>query len=285
MPRGLLEVAERDNRQAWMSMLPGLIRDLSVEWSLALRAPFQPGGETAWVAPVEGPSGEHLVLKVVWRHLEAEHEAEGLAVWAGRGAIRLHASKRFDDTLALLVERCTPGTELRSLPEPEQDIVIAGLLRRLWIQPSPGHHFRPLEHMCEHWADRFEEELAGRDLALDPGLVRAAIALFRELPTTAESEVLLCTDLHAGNVLAAEREPWLVIDPKPYLGDPTYDPLQHMLNCEQRLRADPRGLATRMAALLDLDRDRLLSWLFARSVQFSPTWPFLAEVARDIAPG
>jgi len=85
-------------------------------------------------------------------------------------------------------------------------------------------------------------------------------------------------------VLAAEREPWLAIDPKPYVGDPTYDPLQHMLNCEQRLRTDPRGLATRMAGLLDLDRDRLLNWLFARCVQFSPSWPFLAEVARAIAP-
>lgn len=34
---------------------------------------------------------------------------------------------------------------------------------------------------------------------------------------------LLCTDLHAGNVLAAGRESWLATDPKPYLGDPTYD--------------------------------------------------------------
>jgi len=110
------------------------------------------------------------------------------------------------------------------------------------------------------------------------------MALFRQLPTTAESEVLLVTDLHAGNVLAAEREPWLAIDPKPYVGDPTYDPLQHMLNCAERLREDPRGLTCRMADLLGLDRDRLLLWLFARCVQESPGRPFLAEVAERIVP-
>jgi len=119
---------------------------------------------------------------------------------------------------------------------------------------------------------------------LDPGLARAGIALFRELPATADTRVLLCTDLHAGNVLAAAREPWLAIDPKPHVGDPAYDPLQHMLNCEERLHADPRGLARRMAALLDLDPDRVLSWLFARCVQESAEWPALADVARTIAP-
>ena len=83
---------------------------------------------------------------------------------------------------------------------------------------------------------------------------------------------------------AAQREPWLVIDPKPYVGDPTYDVLQHILNCDDRLRADPGGLARHMAELLGLDGDRLLLWLFARCVQESPDQPHLADVARRIAP-
>jgi len=108
--------------------------------------------------------------------------------------------------------------------------------------------------------------------------------LLRRLPATAGRQVLLCTDLHAGNVLAAQREPWLVIDPKPYVGDPTYDGLQHMLNCEERLRADPRGFAERMAQLLDLDADRVTMWLFARCVQESIDQPHLREVAASLAP-
>lgn len=95
---------------------------------------------------------------------------------------------------------------------------------------------------------------------------------------------MLCTDLHAGNVLAAAREPWLAIDPKPYVGDPAYDPLQHMLNCDERLRSDPHNLVRRMAGLLGLDPGRVLLWLFARCVQESPQWPSLATVAAAVAP-
>jgi streptomycin 6-kinase len=115
-------------------------------------------------------------------------------------------------------------------------------------------------------------------------LAREGVRLFRALPATAERNVLLCTDLHAENVLAAEREPWLVIDPKPYVGDPTYDALQHLLNCDERLHADPRGLSRRMADLLWLDDERLLQWLFARCVIESIDWPTLASVARLIPP-
>lgn len=87
-----------------------------------------------------------------------------------------------------------------------------------------------------------------------------------------------------GAVLPAEREPWLVIDPKPYVGDPTYDVLQHMMNCSERLQAAPHDLAWRMADLAGLDRDRVLLWLFARCVQESADWPELAQVARRIGP-
>ena len=108
--------------------------------------------------------------------------------------------------------------------------------------------------------------------------------MFRGLPSTAGRSVLLCTDLHPENVLAATREPWLVIDPKPYLGDPTYDPLQHMLNFPDRLAADPAGFARRMADLLGLDVERLRLWLFARCMQESVDQPYLRSTATALAP-
>jgi streptomycin 6-kinase len=271
IPRRLAEEARREGRDAWLAGIPATVHRLRDRWSLDVGDPFEPGGQTAWVAP----AGPDTVLKVAWRHYEAEHEADGLRVWDGDGAVRLLAADTSDDTSALLLERCRPGTDLAGLPEPEQDVVIATLLGRLWREPPPRHPFRPLASMCDAWADESEAKPA----TADPGLVREGLALFRELPRTADRAVLLCTDLHAGNVLAAEREPWLVIDPKPYLGDPSYDALQHMLNCDERLRADPRGLASRMADLLGLEPDRLLLWLFARCVQESPDRPALADVA------
>jgi streptomycin 6-kinase len=138
--------------------------------------------------------------------------------------------------------------------------------------------------MCDAWADEFEQKYRAGRVNVDAGLAREGIALFRELPATAERTVLLCTDLHARNALASEREPWLVIDPKPYVGDPAYDVLQHMLNCRERLRTDPRALAARMSDLARLDNERVILWLFARCVQESPDWPELADVAHRIAP-
>lgn len=286
MPRNLAQAAADDGRGAWIATLPDAVSMLRERWSLDLGEPFQPGGQTAWVAPARRAGADELVLKVGWRHDEAAHEAGALRAWNGDGAVRLHAAAEVgEQTTALLLERCTPGTTLAARPEPEQDIVIAGLLLRLWIEPAPGHPFRPLQVMCDAWADEYEQRSAADRSALDPGLARDGVALLRALPANAERAVLLCTDLHAENVLAAEREPWLVIDPKPYVGDPTYDPLQHILNCDERLRTDPHTLVWRIADLLGLDRERLLLWLFARCVQQSPSCPALAETARRIAPG
>ncbi len=274
-------------RLKWMANLPRIVDGLAQQWALELGRPFQPGGVTSWVAPARNIAGEHLVLKVGWCHDEALHEADGLRVWDGDGAVRLLDALVIGQTSALLLEACEPGTALSEvLPPPEQDVVVAGLLSRLWIKPPAGHPFRSLHSMCDWWADEFEEKYAATPAGdrLDPGLARAGMQLFRSLPGTAERSVLLCTDLHPENILAARREPWLVIDPKPYLGDPTYDPLQHMLDSSDRLTADPAGFARHMADLLDLDAERLRHWLFARCVQESIDQPHLRAAVTELAP-
>jgi streptomycin 6-kinase len=290
VPRYLAQTARRDQDvRAWITGLPQLVAGLADRWSLRVGEPFQPGGQCSWTAPVTGPAGAGLVLKVGFRFPGGEErdEAAGLRIWDGNGAVRLHGATETGSAYALLIERCRPGTPLgQALPEPEQDQVVAGLLRRLWAQPHAAYPFRPLAQMCAAWAGEFEREYAATSPAdrIDPGLARAGIALFRELPQTAGSRVLLCTDLHGENVLAAQRAPWLVIDPKPYVGDPAYDVLQHMLNCEDRLAADPAALAARMAGLAGLDGGRVRQWLFARSVQESIGWPLIREVATRLAP-
>jgi len=283
LPPGLHQVATEPGGREWLENLPATVEYLAGRWSLAIGEPFLPGGNTAWVAPVRTATGGEAVLKVVWPHYEAEHELEGLEVWAGNGTVQLLDGERVGSGTALLLERCRPGGTLREMPMEQQDAIIAKLLRRLWRPPPPGHPFRPLSQMCEQWASSYERKAAeGKVPALDPGLAREAMALLRSLSQSGST--LLLTDLHAGNVLAAQREPWLVVDPKPYVGDPAYDVLQHMLNCEERLQAAPADLARRMAALAELDEGRVLLWLFARSVEASPYWPYLTAVARAIAP-
>ncbi len=147
LPRNLVEAAKQDGREAWLDTLPITIAGLAEQWSLTVGAPFQPGGQTAWVAPVRDVAGHEMVMKVGWRHPEALHEAEGLRAWSGHGAVRLYAGKELDDTVGLLLEACRPGTALAARPEEEQDLVVTDLLRRLWSVPTPGDPFRSLQIM------------------------------------------------------------------------------------------------------------------------------------------
>jgi streptomycin 6-kinase len=285
VPPKLAEHADRDGLRPWITALPTIVERLTNHWSLQVSPPFEPGGRTAWVAPARCRRFGDVVLKVAHRHDEGLDEAEGLREWDGEATVRLFDTEEVDaSTIALLLERCRPGNPLAERPGELQDRVIAGLLPRLWKEPPLGSSFRPLQQMCDRWADHFEQKLAKWPVDADPALLTEGITLFRSLPASAERQVLLCTDLHAGNVLAARREPWLVIDPKPYLGDPTYDALQHLLNCKDRLSADPRGLVERFAGLLDLDRRRLALWMFARCVVESAEQPDLLAVARTLAP-
>jgi streptomycin 6-kinase len=276
-------VAQQPERRDWLARLPAFVADIAECWGLELGPPFQPGGQCAWVAPAIAATGERLALKVGWVHPEAMREADGLRFWDGNGAVRLHAAQQRGDTVALLLERCEPGTQLASAPEPEQDDVLCALLPRLWREPPAGHSFPTLATMCRLWAAEFEADDAADPVPLDRGIVRAGLELFRSLPDSADRQVLLATDLHAQNILAARREPWLAIDPKPHVGDPAYDPLQHMINCA-RLVADPVGLARRLADQLGLDTQRLLLWLFARCVQNVRERPHLGAVAVRLAP-
>src|SRR6516164_10585335 len=221
VPRYLVETARRDKGvRDWIADLPEIVSGVAGRWSLRVGEPFQPGGQCSWTAPVTDPAGTSRVLKVGYRFPGGDErdEAAGLRIWAGNGAVRLHAAAESEMAYALLIERCLPGTPLgQALPEPEQDHVVAALLRQLWAQPHTAYPFRPLAQMCATWAGEFERDYAAASPAdrIDPGLARAGIALFRALPETADSRVLLCTDLHGDNILAAQRAPWLVIDPKP----------------------------------------------------------------------
>jgi streptomycin 6-kinase len=243
-------------RTEWLTRLPGMLRILESRWSLKLSPPFE-NVSCAWVARATGLSA---VLKLGMPHMEGEHEIQGLRFWDGNPTVRLLDA---DENLgAMLLESCEPGSTLRELPEPEQDVIIAALLRRLWQLPPEPHPFRPLSALMEHWST---EALADIERWPDSGLVREGLNLFRDLPLPATADVLLATDLHSANVLRSEREPWLVIDPKPFVGDQAYDATQHLFNCEERLRLKPIETIHRMADLLGVDRGRVRQWMFARA--------------------
>jgi streptomycin 6-kinase len=260
IPERLVEACRgTPERMAWLDLLPEMVRELRLRWLLTLSAPFDDDVSCAWVAPAVRKDGTRAVLKFGMPHLEAAHELDALRFWGGDGAVRVIEAN--EGMNAMLLERCEPGTSLRELPQAEQDIVIAGLLRRLWRTPPPNT-FQPLSVMLHHWAD---ETSASAEQWLDMGLVQEGLRLFEELSRPSENEVLLATDLHTGNVLRSQREPWLAIDPKPFVGDRAYDATQHLMNCKTRVLAAPEDTIRRFADLLEVDAERVKRWMFARA--------------------
>jgi len=262
VPEQIVESCQRiPERTAWLERLPYAIHELQERWSLSLGAPFDCSDVTcAWVAPVLRADGTGAVLKLGMPHFEGAHEIQALRFWDGNPTVRLLEADV--DLNAMLLEQCQPGSALRELPEREQDVIVAGLLRSIWSRPAPPHAFRPLSAMTAYWAD---ETIAAAHKWSDAGLVQEGLRLFDELSRPSSDDVLLATDLHAGNVLRAQREPWLVIDPKPFVGDRAYDATQHLFNCKERMLAAPDATIGRVADLLGVDDQRIRLWMFARS--------------------
>jgi streptomycin 6-kinase len=272
---------------AWLDRLPAVVEELTERWSLRPGKPLKEAeASCAYVAPMERADGTPGVLKVGMPHMEGEQEIAGLRFWRGEAMVRLLEA---DDALgAMLLERCEPGTTLCGEPEPRQDEVIAGLANRLWsasvsAQDELGR-FRHVSEMIAYWSEETRAQAARWP---DAGLVGEGLRVFEMLARPAADDVLLATDLHAGNVLRAEREPWLAIDPKPFVGERAYDLAQHLINCEGRLHADAAGLVGRVADLAGVDRERLRLWTFARAAadpRDDWTKPLWMDVARALAP-
>jgi streptomycin 6-kinase len=241
--------------EEWRRAAPQLAAELAAEWGLRLGDPYAPG-VVGYVVRADCADGTPAVLKLFWPHREAEQEADALERWDGDGAVRLLA--RDDVRHALLLERCEPGTPLAAGAGDPLGVLI-GLLPRLW---KSGDGFRMLAEEAEHWLD-------GPDLAAvsDRRLRDVVATLLRELASTQGEQVLLHQDLHGDNVLAAEREPWLAIDPKPLAGEREFAvaPIVRSFELGHSRRHVLRRL-DRLCAELDLDRDRALGWTIAQTV-------------------
>jgi streptomycin 6-kinase len=258
---------------AWLRDLPERVARLTERWGLELGPPYVPGGVTSYVAPARRADGRAAVLKVVLPHREARDEAAALRVWAGDGAVVLLDAAPEED--ALLLERCDPGTPLADLDDRDAILDIgADVLVRLWRAPAPEAPFEPLEAVTDWFAELVEARQAEFGRPLPERLVGEALVALRELPRTADARVVLHHDFHPGNVLAAQRQAWLAIDPKPQVGDPAFDPLQLILQTSDPLDDDDpaatiRYRLERVSERLGVDAARVRAWGVARCVEWA----------------
>lgn len=288
----LIEVPERfaadtltregEAARTWLARLPELVGELCVRWGLRVTGdPMH--GYMALVVPVLR-GDVRCALKVSWIDDETVNEAAALALWNGGGAVRLLDA---DDTAgALLLEWLDPR---RRLAEADLSVAVpvAGrLLRRLAVAVPAEWPARPVPGLRQ-WALDLAGEL--------PGLWRATGRPFPERRLDAAVEVatalapragglLANRDMHYQNVLAGEREPWLVIDPKVMRGDAEFG-LAPLLWRRLGEAGGPAGLRRRFDALVDeagLDAELARGWTLLRAVDYQ-LWGLSLGLTEDPA--
>jgi streptomycin 6-kinase len=267
LPAELLSYAERGPAWAtWLDGLPRVVGDVLDEWELTVDGPPW-HGFCALVLPVLQADGVPAVAKFSWMHEEQEHEHLGLQAWHGDGIVRLY---RADPARGvMLLERLDGNTTLESVEAVEACTITAAFYPRLHIPALP--QLRTLSAYITRWTSDLER--LDHATPIPRRLVEQAVSLGRDFVADPGTDgTLIHGDLHFENVLAAEREPWLVIDPKPMSGDPHYEvaPLlwnrwDEILACSNQREAIRR----RFHAVVDtaeLDEDRARDWIVVRMV-------------------
>jgi streptomycin 6-kinase len=264
IPSGLqAQAALGEDWATWLAALPRLTADVVENWSLRLDG--EPThGYCSLVVPVRTPSGRPAALKIGFPDEESEHEHLALQHWHGAGTVQLLRAD--PNRRAMLLERLH-AEDLTELWDVEACEVVAGLYPRLHVPAPP--QLRTLTSYVERWG----ADLAAlpRDAPLPRRLVEQAVALGRDLVADrASTGTMIHGDLHYENVLAGDREPWLVIDPKPLSGDPHYEPAPLLWNRWEEMVAagDVRdAVRRRFHTVVDaagLDEDRARDWVVVR---------------------
>lgn len=253
----------------WTAALPRLAEEFARRWDLRLDGPPM-HGLISLVLPVLRADGRPAVLKLSPGSDENLTEGRGLRAWDGDGAVRLLAEETCPAPgpaglgYVLLLERLHGERSLEGHP----DVVLAteilgGLLLRLTAHPAPPglRHLREIAGgMLERlpWAERRLPSADRHWLGLLAGPLRELVA--------EPGDRLLHWDLHYANVLAAEREPWLAIDPKPLAGDPGFDLLPALRNRWDGVAASIARFDL-LVEMLGLDRARAVGWTLGRVLQ------------------
>jgi streptomycin 6-kinase len=250
----------------WLAALPGTLDAVVAQWSLRIGRPYQ-GSRVSLVLPATLPDGTRTVLKLQFPDGESDREAEALRCWDGNGAVRLLAHDPV--RRALLTERCSPGDHLAGAGADTALTVFAALLRLL-CRPA-DEAFTTLSEAASGWADGLATMWAETGRPCERRLVEAAAATLRDLCGEPPARpVLLHQDLHAYNVLRAQRLPWLAIDPKPLVGDPAFAiaPIVRDHELGHSRRQVQRRLH-RLSAELGLDRERAGAWAFGQTMAWA----------------
>lgn len=257
----------------WLRRLPELVGECADRWSLRVGAPFA-GLTFNFVAPALQTPRRPVVLKLSFVDAEQRAEAEALRWFAGEGAVL--TLEEDAERGALLLERLQPGETLAGVAEEKAMSIAAQVMRRLWRAPPETHGFPTIADKALAFP-RLRTRFGGGSGPLPESLVDRAERLFADLIASEGPAQLLHGDLHHRNLLSAQRQPWLAIDPAGLVGEPAYEPGALLRNPDPELLRGPnprRVLARRITQLseeLGFDALRVQDWAIAQAV-LSACW-------------
>lgn len=265
IPAALRWLESSPEGREWLQHLPDRLSACVSRWGLNLEAPYEQS-YVSIVFPAMLQDGLHAVLKIQYPHLESEHEAEALRLWNGDGAVRLldHAPEHH----ALLLEKCEPGDHLSAIHADEALEVFAQLLPRLWL--NSGQPFRALYDEATGWLKDLPLNWERMGRPFEAALLEAALEALEQLRSTQGQQVLLHQDLHGDNVLRAQRMPWLVIDPKPLVGEKELSLAPIIRGYEfGHSRAAVTHRLDALSTMVRVDRERARLWALGQTLAWS----------------
>ncbi|WP_371497116.1 aminoglycoside phosphotransferase family protein [Kitasatospora sp. NBC_00374] len=256
----------------WLAELPARFEEQLARRDLVLDRICEPGGRISLVGYVHRADDlAPAVLKLGMVNRETAQEHAALTRWAGRGAVLLLAAEPAHGVL--LLERLHGDIPLRSLAEAKAMLEAAGLLQRLWVAPGDDHPFTSVGERVGQLAELIREQRELPGAAEARSLIDEALETAGALLADQPESLLLHGDFHHGNVLAADRAPWLAIDPRPLVGERAYDLARLARDRLDTLAGSPgqRGALRRrlhqLADAVEVDRDRLRGWTLFRTVE------------------
>ncbi|GAA1561384.1 aminoglycoside phosphotransferase family protein [Kribbella lupini] len=246
--------------EAWLSDLPAIVEELLTRWKCEYDGAVA-HGQVGLIVPVRRADAA-AVLKVSFPHPGNAYEPEAFAAWGGRGAVLLY--ERDDERFAMLLERAGPS-RLADLRDGEEIAEVAGRLSRRLSVPGPVGWPR-LQDQADGWEEQLRAGASEFPEVLPISVVDAALVIVDELARH-QPELVVHGDLHPRNILRSEREDWLAIDPKGWVGDPAFDGsiyfgsrARALMETDDRTSALRRELEV-FADAAELDAERVRQWV------------------------